>query len=164
MNYVEMKFTRDKKVEFDNSLLLYLRKMLHSHTNRRLFIVSDKVKNIDELKQFMDLVCFSELHKNYFGQSNEYCDESLLIPFFAFDNNKLKIITTESFDTIVDAVWNKKKETDKGIERERIEKLYKKLLKVIEDKMKNSKEWQEARERSKNFRSFDSSMLAKYDK
>lgn len=162
--YNQMNFTRNKKINFDNSLLLYLKGILNTDNKKRLFIVSDKVKKIDELKQFSELACYSELHKNYFGKDGESSNNSLLIPFLAFDNDKLKVVTTELLDEIIDAVWKKKKETNKEIKRERIAQLYTNLVETIDEKMQNNSEWREARERSKNFKSFDSSMLSKYDK
>jgi len=130
--YIQMNFIRDKKNNFDNSLLLYLKGILKADNKKRLFIVADKVKKIDELKQF--------------------------------DNDKSKVITTEILDEIIDAVWKKKKETNKEIKREKIAQLYTNLVKMIDEKMQDSSDWIEAREKSKSFRSFDSSMLSKYDK
>lgn len=158
---VEMKFSRDKEYEFDNTLSLYLKGLLISA--RRIALTSQKTETISELQPYKGLICSSKVHRNYFRTDDK--TESLLIPFFSFKNSdELTVITVESLDVIIDAVWNEKKETSKEIKREEIEQLYNNLIEMIDNKMQHNIDWREARERSKEFRSFDSSMLSKYDK
>lgn len=160
---VEMNFSRDKEREFDNTLSLYLKGLLSDA--RRIALIPHKAETISELQPYKELICSSEVHQNYFRTDDKSKTESLLIPFFSFKNSdELTVITVESLDVIIDAVWNEKKKTNKEIKREEIEQLYNDLIKMIDNKMQNNGAWIEARERSKEFRSFDSSMLSKYDK
>ena len=162
---VEMSFSRDKKHEFDNTLLLYLKGLLSN--TKRIALIPHKAETISELQPYKELICSSEVHRNYFrtDDKNKNKNKSLLIPFFSFKNSdELTVITIESLDVIIDAVWDEKKKTSKEVRREEIEKIYNDLIEMIDNKMQNNIKWTEARERSKESRSFDSSMLSKYNK
>ncbi|WP_201597476.1 HD domain-containing protein [Psychrobacter fulvigenes] len=161
-NKLKMKFNRSKNDEFDNTLLFYLEGLLHK--SKRIFLAPEKLDSIDKLRPFKELICSSDIHKNYFGTDDKETTESLLIPFFSFKNNDLVVITLESLDMIIDAVWIEKKKQDKEVKKEYISKLYQDLAIILDETMQNSNDWKEARERSKEFSSFDSSILSKYDK